>query len=138
MWIATREGRSVSAAEQVDVIDFRNQYRIRIGDSPCRYRRREMAGRTIHPCVSEEQILPLADRHADVFIARPASQGPWPVILFYIDAPCIRPALHDMARRPARRGLLVVLPPLFYRQGPTLHHGPDANLPGTEAQPRTS
>src|SRR3546814_16820554 len=79
MWIATREGRSVSAAEQVDVIDFRNQYRIRIGDSPCRYRRREMAGRTIHSCVSEEQILPLADRHADVFIARPDSEGPWPV-----------------------------------------------------------
>src|SRR3546814_8985871 len=103
MWIATREGRSVSAAEQVDVIDFRNQYRIRIGDSPCRYRRREMAGRTIHSCVSEEQILPLADRHADVFIARPASEGPWPVILFYMDAPGIRPELHAMARRLADR-----------------------------------
>src|SRR3546814_1344138 len=117
MWIATREGRSVSAAEQVDVIDFRNQYRIRIGDSPCRYRRREMAGRTIHSCVSEEQILPLADRHADVFIARPDSEGPWPVILFYMDAPGIRPELHDMARRLASRGYLVVLPNLFYRQG---------------------
>src|SRR3546814_14175904 len=97
MWIATREGRSVSAAEQVDVIDFRNQYRIRIGASPCRYRRREMAGRTIHSCVSEEQILPLADRHADVFIARPDSAVPWPVILFYMDAPGLRPALHHMA-----------------------------------------
>src|SRR3546814_6906855 len=68
-----------------------------------------MAGRTIHSCVSEEQILPLADRHADVFIARPDSEGPWPVILFYMDAPGIRPELHDMARRLASRGYLVVL-----------------------------
>src|SRR3546814_14858501 len=110
MWIATREGRSVSAAEQVDVIDFRNQYRIRIGDSPCRYRRREMAGRTIHSCVSEEQILPLADRHADVFIARPDSEGTLPGILIYMDAAGIRPALDDLARRLANTGYLVVLP----------------------------
>src|SRR3546814_5716264 len=91
-----------------------------------------MAGRTIHSCVSEEQILPLADRHADVFIARPDSEGPWPVILFYMDAPGIRPELHDMARRLASRGYLVVLPNLFYRQGLNLRLGPDANIRSEE------
>src|SRR3546814_3026543 len=95
-----------------------------------------MAGRTIHSCVGDEQILPLADRHADVFIARPDSEGPWPVILFYMDAPGIRPELHDMARRLASRGYLVVLPNLFYRQGLNLRLGPDANIPGSEEQDR--
>src|SRR3546814_15903311 len=95
-----------------------------------------MAGRTIHSCVSEEQILPLADRHADVFIARPDSEGPWPVILFYMDAPGIRPELHDMARRLASRGYLVVLPNLCYRQGLNLRLGPAANIPGSEEQDR--
>src|SRR3546814_6598334 len=75
-------------------------------------------------------------RHADVFIARPDSEGPWPVILFYMDAPGIRPELHDMARRLASRGYLVVLPNLFYRQGLNLRLGPDANIPGSEEQDR--
>src|SRR3546814_20366396 len=104
MWIATREGRSVSAAEQVDVIDFRNQYRIRIGDSPCRYRRRELAGRTIHSRVSEEQILPLAARNADVVLDRQDHDGPWPVTLFYMEAPGTRPELHDLRAEESRVG----------------------------------
>src|SRR3546814_17045003 len=98
---------------------------MQIVDSPCHYRRIEIAGRPIQSGVSEEQMLPLSDRHADVFIARPDSEGPLPVILFYMDAPGIRPELHDMARRLASRGYLVVLPNLFYRQGLNLRLGPE-------------
>src|SRR3546814_19490676 len=41
-----------------------------------------------------------------------------------------------MARRLARRGYLVVLPNLLYRQGLNLRPGPDANIPGSEEQDR--
>src|SRR3546814_3260629 len=75
-------------------------------------------------------------RHADVFIARPDSEGPWPVILFYMDAPGIRPELHAMARRQASRGYLVVLPNLFYRQGLNPRLGPVAKISGSEEKDR--
>ena len=38
------------------------------------------------------------------FLARPDGDGPFPAILFYMDAPGIREELYDMARRIAREG----------------------------------
>ena len=52
------------------------------------------------------------------FIYHPTHGGPHPVVLYLMDAPSIRPALKDMARRLASSGYYVMLPYLFYRGGP--------------------
>lgn len=44
--------------------------------------------------------------------------GPWPAVLFFMDGPGIRPALWDMGQRLADAGYLVLMPDLFYRDGP--------------------
>ena len=51
------------------------------------------------------------------FTCHPERGGPYPVILFYMDAPGIREELRDMARRLATAGYYVVLPNLYYRSG---------------------
>ncbi len=53
----------------------------------------------------------------DTFVVHPDGEGPFPVVLFYMDAPAIRDELYDMARRIADRGFYVMLPDLFYRFG---------------------
>lgn len=50
------------------------------------------------------------------FVVHPDEGGPFPVVLFYMDAPGKREELHDMARRLAAVGYFVVLPNLYYRQ----------------------
>ena len=50
------------------------------------------------------------------FIVHPDEGGPFPVLLFYMDAPGKREELHDMARRIAAVGYCVVLPNLYYRR----------------------
>lgn len=52
------------------------------------------------------------------FVVHPEEGGPFPVVLFYMDAPGKREELHDMARRIAAVGYLVVLPNLYYRRSP--------------------
>jgi len=49
------------------------------------------------------------------FVHHPTHGGPHPVVLYLMDAPSIRPALHDMASRLASAGYYVLLPFLFYR-----------------------
>ena len=53
----------------------------------------------------------------ETFVVHPDGEGPFPVVLFYMDAPAIREELHDMARRIASEGYYVLLPDLFYRFG---------------------
>ncbi len=53
----------------------------------------------------------------DTFVVHPQGTGPFPVVLFYMDAPGIREELYDMARRIAGEGYYVMLPDLFYRFG---------------------
>jgi carboxymethylenebutenolidase len=48
----------------------------------------------------------------------PAGGGPWPAVIFYMDAGGVRPAVLDMAQRLADAGYAVLLPDLFYRYGP--------------------
>ena len=52
------------------------------------------------------------------FVVHPESNGPFPVILFLMDAPGKREELHDMARRVAATGYYVMLPNLYYRDVP--------------------
>jgi carboxymethylenebutenolidase len=67
----------------------------------------------------------LIEHHVDIatgdgamnsFVVHPEEGGPFPVVLFYMDAPGKREELHDMARRLAAVGYFVVLPNLYYRR----------------------
>jgi carboxymethylenebutenolidase len=51
------------------------------------------------------------------FVACPDGPGPYPGIIFYMDAPGIREELRNMARRIAREGYFVILPDMYYRFG---------------------
>ncbi len=64
----------------------------------------------------EEHIdIPTSDGSMNTFITHPEEDGPFPVVLFYMDAPGKREELHDMARRIGTAGYYVVLPNLYYR-----------------------
>jgi carboxymethylenebutenolidase len=66
----------------------------------------------------DQQIeIPTKDGHTTTFISHPERGGPFPVIIFYMDAPAIREELRDMARRLATSGYYVMLPNLYYRSG---------------------
>jgi len=66
-----------------------------------------------------EQTVEIAtkDGATTTFIAHPERGGPFPIILFFMDAPAIREELRDMARRIATVGYYVMLPNLYYRSG---------------------
>lgn len=52
------------------------------------------------------------------FITHPEEGGPYPVVLFLMDAPGYREELMDMARRIGTAGYYVMLPNLYYRTDP--------------------
>jgi carboxymethylenebutenolidase len=57
------------------------------------------------------------DGTADAFLAAPEGRGPYPAVLFYMDAFGPRPRLEEMAMRIANEGYVVLVPHVFYRQG---------------------
>ena len=71
-----------------------------------------------------------ADGDMNSFIVYPEEGGPFPLVLFYMDAPGKREELHDMARRIATVGYYVVLPNLYYRHEREFHMG----LPGASRE----
>ena len=48
----------------------------------------------------------------------PAGTGPWPGVIFFMDGLGIRPVMFEMAQRLADGGYAVLLPDLYYREGP--------------------
>ena len=52
----------------------------------------------------------------NTLITHPDENGPFPVVLFLMDAPGKREELHDMAMRVATSGYYVMLPNLYYRR----------------------
>jgi carboxymethylenebutenolidase len=69
------------------------------------------------PMIDQQIEIPTKDGHTTTFISHPERGGPFPIILFYMDAPAIREELRDMARRLATSGYYVMLPNLYYRAG---------------------
>ena len=60
--------------------------------------------------------IPTEDGTMNSFVVYPEEGGPFPLVLFYMDAPGKREELHDMARRIAAVGYYLVLPNLYYRR----------------------
>lgn len=56
-----------------------------------------------------------ADGVMPTFEFHPEGGGPYPIVLYLMDAPSIRPALRDMASRLASAGYYVLMPFLYYR-----------------------
>lgn len=64
----------------------------------------------------EEQVeIETNDGSMTTFVYHPEEGGPYPVVLYLMDAPSIRPALKAMASRLATAGYYVLLPFLYYR-----------------------
>ena len=67
----------------------------------------------------ERQIeIETAEGKMTTFEFHPEEEGPYPLILYLMDAPSIRPALKDMASRLASTGYYVLMPFLYYRDSP--------------------
>jgi carboxymethylenebutenolidase len=67
--------------------------------------------------IDSQVEIETGDGKATTFITHPERGGPFPVIIFYMDAPAIREELRDMARRLGTSGYYVMLPNLYYRSG---------------------
>jgi carboxymethylenebutenolidase len=85
-----------------------------------------------------EKILdiPTKDGAIETFVCCPERGGPYPPVLFLMDAPGIREELYDMARRLATVGYYVLLPNLYYRAGKDTKYGPDVLDKGSAEQAR--
>jgi carboxymethylenebutenolidase len=62
--------------------------------------------------------IPTPDGAARAYTFTPDGDGPWPAVIFFMDAPAIRPALFEMCERLASHGYFVLLPDMFWRAGP--------------------
>jgi len=72
----------------------------------------------------ESQIeLDTPDGSMTTFVFHPDEGGPFPLVLYLMDAPSIRQALKDMASRLASAGYYVMLPYLYYRNEPFREFG---------------
>ena len=70
--------------------------------------------------------VPTEDGVADAYLVVPDGDGPFPGVLFYMDAFGLRPRIYEMAERIAERGYAVLAPNLLYRGG----RAPIADLKG--------
>jgi carboxymethylenebutenolidase len=66
----------------------------------------------------QEVQIPTPDGEARAFVFTPdQGAGPWPTVIFYMDALAIRPALFEMGERLASNGYYVLMPDMFWRLG---------------------
>jgi carboxymethylenebutenolidase len=68
--------------------------------------------------VSQRVSAPVPDGSASADLHLPDGRGPWPVVVFYMDAFGLRPALTTMAARLVSSGFAVLQPDLYWRSGP--------------------
>jgi carboxymethylenebutenolidase len=69
--------------------------------------------------MAHEQVsIRTKDGDCPTHVFTPDGTGPWPAVIFYMDALAMRPAVIEMATRLSDGGYVVLLPDLFYRFGP--------------------
>lgn len=79
----------------------------------------------------ESVRIPTGEGSADGIIASPNEGGQHPGVLLYIDAIGLRPVIEQMAEQLAAHGYHVLVPNLFYRNGPAASFDiPDLSVPG--------
>jgi carboxymethylenebutenolidase len=61
--------------------------------------------------------VPTPDGVADAHLVRADGDGPYPAVLFIMDAIGLRPRIEEMAERIANQGYVVLAPNVFYRAG---------------------
>ncbi len=66
---------------------------------------------------NERVTITTRDGACPCHVLTPASHGPWPGAMLFMDAGGMRPTLIDMAQRLADDGYIVLLPDLIYRFG---------------------
>ena len=66
----------------------------------------------------EKVTISTKDGQCTAHFLTPDGKGPWPGVIFYMDAFGIRPAMLEMAAHLASGGYAVLLPDLFFRFGP--------------------
>jgi len=72
----------------------------------------------VESLMARQQIdLSIADGVLDCHVFEPAGGGPWPAVIFYMDAFGIRADLDVMAQRLADAGYIVAVPNLYHRSG---------------------
>jgi carboxymethylenebutenolidase len=76
-----------------------------------------------------EQHVVVTTKHGKMpaFVACPDGPGPFPAIIFYMDAPGTREELRNMTRRIAKAGYFCILPDMYYRLGTVLFDLPRRN-----------
>lgn len=66
----------------------------------------------------EQVTIQAPDGACGAHVLTPEGEGPWPGVIFFMDAFGIRPGMIQMAAHVASHGFVVLLPDLYYRHGP--------------------
>lgn len=79
--------------------------------------------------------IPAADGTAEAIVARPTTgEGPFPGVIFYMDAFGLRPRIQEMAQRIADWGYVVLAPNVFYREGTATELAPAGDMSTPEGR----
>ncbi len=63
------------------------------------------------------ELITTRDGQCPAHVFRPATAGPWPAVLIFMDAIGIRPAMLAVGERLADEGFYAMIPDLYYRGG---------------------
>jgi carboxymethylenebutenolidase len=67
---------------------------------------------------TEKLAVPTQDGECPSVLVTPDGTGPWPAVIMFMDAGGVRPAMVEMAEHLGGMGYVVLLPEMYYRQGP--------------------
>ena len=86
------------------------------------------------PVTGETITISAGDGATEAYVTRPGGDGPYPGVLFIVDAFGLRAQTRKMADRIAAWGYVVLVPHLFYRGGSAADLAPTTDLRGPGAR----